>query len=48
MNKSEKILIITIIIVSIVSIGITYYKTIIKNNFEAVNIEPALDDTSVE
>ncbi len=39
MDRKSKILLIIVVIVSIISIGFTFYKTIIQNNFEIVNIE---------
>jgi len=37
MDKKSKILFWVVIIISIVSVGVTFYKTIIKNDFEVVN-----------
>lgn len=38
MDKRSKILLWGVVIISIISIGITFYKTIIKNDFEVVNV----------
>ena len=38
MDKKSKILFWVVVIISIVSVGITFYKTIIKNDFEVVNV----------
>ena len=43
MDKKSKVLLIILVVVSVVSIGITFYKTIIQNDFELVNV-PSEDD----
>lgn len=48
MNKKEKILIIILVVVLIVFVFITYYQTIIKKNFEVINIEPESDNINIE
>ena len=48
MNKKEIILMLIIIIALIISIGDTYYKTIIIKSFEVINIEPVADDQATQ
>lgn len=45
MDKKSKILLSILIAVTILSIGYTFYKTIIKQDFEIVNTEPVLDES---
>lgn len=40
MSKKEKILLVIMVAVLIILVGFTYYQTIIKKNFEVINIEP--------
>lgn len=37
MDKKSKILLWVVIIGSVISVGLTFYKTIIQNDFEVVN-----------
>ena len=38
MDKKSKILLYIIILISVISIGVTFYKTVIIEDFEVVNI----------
>lgn len=40
MDKKSKILLIILVIITIASIGYTFYKTVIEQDFEVVNTEP--------
>lgn len=46
MNRKSKILLFIIIISSIVSIVITYYKTMILENYEVINVDN-VEDVSI-
>lgn len=43
MDKKLKILLIILVLTTIISIGYTFYKTLIKQDFEIMNTEPAVD-----
>ena len=44
MDKKSKILLTILIIITTASVGYTFYKTVIKQDFEVVNIEPLTDE----
>jgi Tfp pilus assembly protein PilO len=48
--RAEKILLALILIITIISLGYTFYKTVVQQDFEVVNTEPieAADDASAE
>ncbi len=41
MKKADKILLTLIVITSLLSIAFSFYKTVMKGDFEIVNIQPA-------
>lgn len=43
MDKKSKVLLIILVVVSVLFIGMTFYKTIVQNDFELVNV-PSEDD----
>lgn len=43
MDNKSKTLLILLVILTIASVGYTFYKTVILQDFEVVNIEPAAD-----
>jgi Tfp pilus assembly protein PilO len=43
MDKKSKILLIVLIALTAVSIGYTFYKTVIQQDFEIVNTEPVTE-----
>lgn len=44
MDKKSKILLIVLALGTIASVGYTFYKTVIKQDFEVINTEPAGDE----
>ncbi|OGI88529.1 hypothetical protein A2995_00025 [Candidatus Nomurabacteria bacterium RIFCSPLOWO2_01_FULL_33_24] len=44
MDKKSKTLLIILVIMTVASVGYTFYKTMIKQDFEVVNIEPLTDE----
>ncbi|KKQ87854.1 MAG: hypothetical protein UT09_C0009G0008 [Parcubacteria group bacterium GW2011_GWF2_38_8] len=48
MDKKSKILLTILVILTIASVGYTFYKTMIKQDFEVVNIEPITDEDTSE
>lgn len=38
MDRKSKILLWVVVIISVVSVGVAFYKTIIKNDFEVVSV----------
>lgn len=48
MDKKSKILLIILIVATIASVSYTFYKTVIKQDFEVVNVEPELEDDSAD
>ncbi len=48
LNRKETILVVVMVIALVISVGITYHQTIIKKNFEVVNIESDSDIQDIE
>lgn len=48
MDKNSKILLWVLIILTVASISYTFYKTVIKQDFEVVNVEPVSEDDSLD
>lgn len=44
MDKKSKILLTILVIITIASVGYTFYKTMIKQDFEVVNIKSAAEE----
>jgi len=47
MGKKSKILLIVLVIITVVSISYTFYKTVIMQDFEVVNIEPVEEESDI-
>lgn len=45
MDKKSKILLIVLVALTVASVVYTFYKTVIKQDFEVVNTEPITDET---
>lgn len=43
MDKKSKLIIAMLLVFAVLSIGYTYYKTVVKQDFEIVNTEPPAD-----
>lgn len=48
MDKKSKILLISLIVLTATSIGYTFYKTVIRQDFEIVNTESIADITETD
>ena len=46
MDNKSKILLTFLVVLTIVFVGYTFYKTVIIGDFEIVNTEPAMDEGS--
>lgn len=46
MDKKTNLLNAVVIICLMLFVGIAFYQTLIKNNFQVVNVEPVLDNQS--
>ena len=45
MDKKSKTLLILLVVLTAVSVGYTFYKTVVKEDFEIVNTQPIEDTT---
>ena len=43
MDKKSQALLILLVVLSVLSVGYTFYKTVIKQDFEVVNTEPEVE-----
>ena len=48
MDKKQKLLLILVVLAFLISIGITFYKTIILRDFEIVNVEEEAAEGEME
>jgi hypothetical protein len=47
MDKKSKILLVLVFIIGCISIGFTFYKTVILKDFQAVNTEENTENVSI-